>query len=133
MALGIARRVFLRAIAAFGGAAGARPASASPMLPFGDSNQWALSMIVSTPSKYGGAIVCQRGRRHLFPNVPFKALAWEGGKPPHAGNAEIVEVTAITSDVFSVRRAMEGTALRQIVAGDWIGAYIGNKIERPGV
>ena len=52
---------------------------------------------------------------------------WPNGEIPHAGNAEIVRVTARSSDTLTIVRAQEGTSARAVVVGDQVAATITNK------
>ena len=63
----------------------------------------------------------------LFPAVPFNATVWPAGTIPLSTNAEVVRVTTIATDVFTVDRAQESSTQRTIVAGDQIAATITKK------
>ena len=63
----------------------------------------------------------------LFPTVPFNATVWPTGVQPLTTNAEIVRVTAISTDTFTITRAQESSTARSIVVGDQIAATISAK------
>lgn len=67
------------------------------------------------------------GHGTRFPAVPFNATVWASGALPDPTNAEIVRVTAISTDTLTITRAQEGTSARSIVAGDLIAATITTK------
>jgi hypothetical protein len=62
-----------------------------------------------------------------FPAVPFNATVWPTGAAPTPANAEIVRVTARTTDTMTIVRAQEGSTARSIVIGDQIAATITKK------
>lgn len=63
----------------------------------------------------------------MFPTPPFNATVWPAGAQPLASNAEIVRVTAISTDTLTIVRTQEGTSARTIVVGDQINAPVSNK------
>jgi hypothetical protein len=62
-----------------------------------------------------------------MPAVPFNATVWPTGVQPLSTNAEIVRVTAISTDTLTITRAQESTTARTIVVGDQFSASITNK------
>src|SRR5206468_8081 len=50
----------------------------------------------------------------------FNATIWPVSTQPTTANAEIVRVTAISTDTFTITRAQEGTSARTVVVGDQI-------------
>ena len=59
-----------------------------------------------------------------FPATPFNATVWPAGSQPLASNAEIVRVTNISTDTFTITRTAESTSARSILVGDQIAAAI---------
>lgn len=51
-------------------------------------------------------------------------MIWPAGQLPDKSNAEIVRVTAVATDTFTITRAQEGTSARTVVVGDHIAAII---------
>jgi|GEM_PF-2318037 len=87
---------------------------------------FAYSTILTAPSPAasGTSLVVQSGNGTLFPTVPFNATIWPSGTQPTAANAEIVRVTDIATDTFTITRTQESTAARTIVVGDQIAASV---------
>src|SRR5262249_38750448 len=59
---------------------------------------------------------------------PFNCTVWPAGTFALASNAEIVRVTAIVGNVFTIVRAQESSSARAIIAGDEIGNTITAKL-----
>jgi hypothetical protein len=59
-----------------------------------------------------------------FPAVPFNATIWPASSQPTTANAEIVRVTNISTDTFTITRTQESTSARTVVVGDQIAATI---------
>lgn len=87
---------------------------------------FAYSTIATAPSPAasGTSLVVGSGDGTLFPAVPFNATVWPDGERPSVTNAEIVRVTGISTDTFTITRTQEGTSARTIVVGDQIAATI---------
>lgn len=63
-----------------------------------------------------------------FPSAgSFNATVWPAGTQATTTNAEIVRVTAISTDTFTITRAQESTSARTIIVGDQIAATITKK------
>lgn len=74
-----------------------------------------------SPATSGTSLVVASGEGANFPAVPFNAVVCPAGTQPTAANAEIIRVTARSTDTFSpIVRTQEGTSARTIVAGDQI-------------
>src|ERR1019366_5993586 len=89
----------------------------------------AYSTVLTAPSpaSSGTSLVIQSGDGVRFPTAPFNATVWPAGAQPlfaNVVNAEIVRVTSVTTDTFTITRAQEGTSARSIVVGDQIDATI---------
>ena len=87
---------------------------------------FAESLIATAPSPQtsGTSLVVTTGEGSLFPTPPFNATIWPTGEQPTSENAEIVRVTTIATDTFTITRAQEGTNARKILVGDQIAATI---------
>lgn len=87
---------------------------------------FAYSLVASAPSPAmsGTSLVVTGASGANFPAVPFNATIWPTASQPTTVNAEIVTVTAISTDTLTIVRAQEGTAARTVVAGDQIAATI---------
>ncbi len=90
---------------------------------------FAYSTIATAPSPAasGTSLVVDSGHGTRFPTVPFNATIWPTGEQPTSTNAEIVRVTAISTDTFTITREQESTRSRTIIVGDQIAAAITNK------
>lgn len=87
---------------------------------------FAYSLVATAPSPAtsGTSLVVTAGQGTLFPAVPFNATVWPAGSNPLSTNAEIVRVTAITTDTLTITRAQESSSARSIIVGDQIAATI---------
>ena len=87
---------------------------------------FAASLVATAPSpaSSGTSLVVTGGDGTKFPAVPFNATIWPTGVLPTTANAEIVRVTAISTDTFTITRSQESTAARTVVVGDNIAATI---------
>lgn len=86
----------------------------------------AVSAVATAPSpaSSGTSLVVTAGHGSRFPAPPFNATVWPAGASPDPSNAEIVRVTAISTDTLTIARTQEGTSARSIVATDQIAATI---------
>lgn len=80
-----------------------------------------------SPASSGLSLVVTTNEGALFPTPPFNATVWPTGVQPLTSNAEIITVTAVSTDTFTIVRAQEGTSARSIIVGDQIAASITNK------
>ena len=87
---------------------------------------FSYSVIATAPSPAasGTSLVVMAGTGALFPTPPFNAVISPFGAQPSAANSEIVRVTAISTDTFTITRQQEGTSARSILVGDLINAGI---------
>jgi hypothetical protein len=81
-----------------------------------------------TPATSGTTLVVQAGEGALFPTPPFNATIWPVGAQPTKENSEIVRVTAINTDTFTVIRNQEDSGFEPIAVGDQIAATITAKV-----
>ena|SRR3990167_1189532 len=87
---------------------------------------FAVSLVATapTPAASGTSLVVTAGEGTRFPAVSFNATVWPAGAQPTPANAEIVRVSNIATDTFTIARAQESTSARTIVVGDQIAATI---------
>ena len=90
---------------------------------------FAYSTVATAPSpaSSGTSLVVASGDGSKFPAASFNAVVWPSGAQPLASNAEIVRVTAISTDTFTITRAQESSSARSITVGDQIAAVITKK------
>src|SRR3990167_8462501 len=83
---------------------------------------FAYSTVATAPSPAasGTSLVVAAGDGAKFPTVPFNATVWPVSVQPTTANAEIVRVTTISTDTFTITRTQESTSARTIVVGDQI-------------
>lgn len=95
-------------------------------MAFDAHKNFAFSTVATAPSPAtsGTSLVVHAGDGTLFPAVPFNATVWPAGTQPSAASAEIVRVTNIATDTFTITRTQESTSARTIVVGDQIAATI---------
>lgn len=95
---------------------------------------FAYSTVATAPSPAtsGTSLVVAAGQGALFPAVPFNATIWPSGSQPTSANAEIVRVTAISTDTLTITRAQEtgagGPSARTVIVGDQIAATVTAKM-----
>lgn len=91
----------------------------------------AISLVAvgPSPSTSGTSLVVTGGTGSKFPAVPFNCTVYPNSVPaPLTTNAEIIRVTNVTGDVFTIVRAQEGTTAKPIVAGYVIENSISVKV-----
>lgn len=99
-------------------------------MPFDDHKNLAISNVETAPAPAtsGTTLTVASGHGTRFPTVPFNATIWPRNQMPDPDNAEIVRVTNITGDTFTIVRAQEGTVARAIHANDQIANTITDKV-----
>lgn len=87
---------------------------------------FAYSTVATAPSpaSSGTSLVVASGDGTKFPAVPFNATVWPANSQPTTANAEIVRVTARSTDTLTITRAQESTSARSIGTGDQIAATV---------
>lgn len=90
---------------------------------------FAYSTVATAPSpaSSGTSLVVAAGQGALFPTPPFNATIWPVGTNPTSTNAEIVRVTGVSTDTFTITRSAESTAARTVIVGDQIANTITNQ------
>lgn len=84
--------------------------------------------VAPIPAASGTSLDVQAGDGVKFPAVSFNAVVWPTAAQPTVANAEVVRVTVIATDTFTITRTQEGSAARTIVAGDQIAAAGTSKV-----
>src|SRR5690348_11282609 len=77
-----------------------------------------------SPATSGTSLVVASGQGARFPTAPFNAVVWPANQLPLSSNAEIVRVTAVSTDTFTITRTQESTSARSIQVGDQIALNI---------
>lgn len=77
-----------------------------------------------SPANSGTTLVVTAGQGVLLPAAPFNMTVWPTGVNPLFNNAEIIRVTAKSTDTLTIVRAQEGSTARSIVVGDQLAASI---------
>ena len=70
-----------------------------------------------SPATSGTSLVVTAGQGSYFPATPFDATIWTAGSQPSNTNAEIVRVTNVSTDTFTITRAQYGTTAQSIAIG----------------
>jgi microcystin-dependent protein len=95
---------------------------------------FAISRVATAPSPAdsGTTLVVETGDGALFPDPSssgeYNVVIYPNGEQPTSTNAEIVRVTARTSDTMTIDREEEGTSARTIVEGDIVMLAITAKV-----
>ena len=86
----------------------------------------ANSLVATAPSPAlsGTTLTVTSGQGTRFPAVPFNCIVCPASTIPDPTNAEIVRVTNIAGDVFTITRAQESTSAQAIAAGYYIANAI---------
>ena len=89
-------------------------------------SNFAYSAVATAPSPAttGTSLVVTAGHGTRFPTVPFNVVVWPANQLPLSTNAEIVRVTNVSTDTFTIDREEEGTTARSIQVGDQIAQNI---------
>ena len=80
---------------------------------------FAYSLVATAPSPAtsGTSLVVTAGQGSYFPATPFDATIWPSGVQPTNTNAEIVRVTNVSTDTFTITRAQYGTTAQSVAVG----------------
>lgn len=95
-------------------------------MSFDSHSNFSYSTVSTAPSpaSSGTSLIVATGDGTKFPAAPFNATVWPAGSQPTTANAEIVRVTAKSTDTFTITRAQESSSARTILVGDQIAATI---------
>jgi hypothetical protein len=98
-------------------------------MAFDIHKNFAYSLVATAPSPAdtGLSLIVTAGDGSKFPTPPFNAVVCPGTQQPSTANAEIVRVTNISTDTFTITRNQESSNNRSIQVGDQIVAAITNK------
>ena len=77
-------------------------------------------VIAPTPPNLGTTLTVGSGHSARFPAPPFSASVWPIGVPADPTNAEILRVTAISGDQWTITRTQEGSTARAILNTDQV-------------
>lgn len=92
------------------------------------------SLVATAPTTptAGTTLVVTTGTGTLFPAPPFNLVVWPAGMQPLSTNAEIVRVTGVSTDTFTIVRntTTENNNLfnRSITVGDQVAVPISYKM-----
>lgn len=91
-------------------------------MAYDEINNFAITTVATAPSPAasGTSLVVASGDGSKFPTAPFNAVIWPVNSQPTSTNAEIVRVTAVSTDTLTITRQAEGTSARTVVVGDQI-------------
>ena len=80
---------------------------------------FAFSTVLTAPSPAtsGTSLTVQSGDGAKFPTAPFYAVCSPAGVQPSTTNAEIVRVTAVSTDTFTITRAQDSSTAMSIAVG----------------
>lgn len=80
-----------------------------------------IGIVATAPSSptAGTSLVLQPGQGVSMPATPFKALAYDSTLMPTRNNAEIIRVTARSTDTLTIQRA-QGVSTAQSIAVGWV-------------
>jgi hypothetical protein len=99
--------------------------------PFDPHINFLASTVAVSPGILTGggvSLTVAAGTGFAFPQSdpfqPFNCIVYQPGIFPNALNTEIVRVTGITGDTFTITRQAEGSTLRNIEVGDIIAMSI---------
>jgi microcystin-dependent protein len=81
-----------------------------------------------SPAASGLSLAVRTGDGAIFPLPPFNAIVCPVNAAPLVGNAEVLRVSGIVTDTFTIARTQEGSNARAIQAGDQIYAAITAKV-----
>lgn len=73
-----------------------------------------------SPATSGTSLVVSAGTGTTFPAAPFNCTVWPTGANPTTSNSEIVRVTNVSTDTFTITRAQESSSARTVIIGDQI-------------
>lgn len=95
-------------------------------MAFDAHKNFAYSTVATAPSpaNSGTSLVVFAGDGTKFPTPPFNAVVCPATANPLTSNAEIVRVTGISTDTFTITRTQESTSARSILVGDQIMAAV---------
>lgn len=98
-------------------------------MAFDARKNFAYSTVLTPPSPAttGTSLVLASGGGAAMPTPPFNGVVWPSSGMPLTTNAEVVRVTAVSTDTLTIVRTQEGSTARSVVAGDQFMAAITSK------
>lgn len=101
--------------------------------PFDTHGNGAYGTVLTAPSPAttGTSLVLNSGQGANFPSpatVNYNCVVWPAGQVMTKANSEVVRVTALATDTFTITREQEGTTARTIVAGDQFALAVTAKL-----
>jgi hypothetical protein len=84
-------------------------------------------LVPPVPPNLGTSLTVYNGTTNRFPAPPFSVSVWPVGQAATPLNAEIIRVTAVAGDVWTIQRQQEGTAARPIELNDQIAQALTKK------
>lgn len=75
-----------------------------------------------SPATTGTSLIVDAGHGTRLPDVPFKAVVCPADTRPTISNAEVINVTNVSTDTLTIQREQEGSTARSIIVGDDIFA-----------
>jgi prepilin-type N-terminal cleavage/methylation domain-containing protein len=83
-----------------------------------------LSTVATAPSpaSSGTSLTVASGQGARFGTPPFYATIWPAGLQPLPSNSEVVLVSAVSGDTFTITRTQQGSSARSVIVGDQISA-----------
>ena len=94
-----------------------------------DHRNFAFSLVTVAPVPAdSGTELTIQAIGTIWPTPPFNATLAPDGVLPLLSNSEIVRVTGITGNVFTIVRAQEGTTAQEVAAGWRIANTITRKV-----
>jgi|SRR5215831_10718532 len=84
-------------------------------------------VVPPTPPNLGTTLTVGSGHSSRFPAPPFSASVWPIGLPADPTNAEIIRVTGIAGDVWTIQRAQESSTARAILNTDQVAQALTTK------
>lgn len=92
-----------------------------------DQHRNLISTLVAappSPSTSGTTVVVTSGSGALFPSAPFNCVVYSPTIFPTSANAEVIRVTNISGDTFTIARTQESSVSRAVAIGDIISLTI---------
>lgn len=95
-------------------------------ITFDAKKNFAYSVVATPPSPAasGTSLDVAPGDGGKFPTPPFNAVIWPTGVQPTISNAEVVRVTNIATDTFTIVREQESSSARTVVLNDQIAVNV---------
>lgn len=73
---------------------------------------------IPTPAASGTTLIVVDGSSFPAPTQPYNCTVWPSNATPTPTNSEIVRVTALSTNTFTITRTQESSSARAITVGD---------------